>query len=92
MSWPLHILHLMTMGIQNLPCEQRFLPSMAFNINKVIHVPYQSCTWLVLYTGHKQTNCVRDKPHERLRCPCLSFTPGLRSPGQGRLLSKVIFC
>ena len=53
------------MGIQNLPCEQRFLPSMAFNINKVIHVAYQSCTCLFLYTGCKQTNYVRDKPHER---------------------------
>ena len=38
MSWPLHILHLMTkfdfIGIQNLPCEQRFLSCMAFNVNQ----------------------------------------------------------
>ena len=67
MSRPLHVLHLMTkfdfMAIQNLPCEQRFLSCMAFNINKVIHVPYQFCTWPVLYTGcNKQTNYVTDKP------------------------------
>ena len=31
---------------------------MAFNVNKVIHVPYQFYTWPVLYTGHKQTNYV----------------------------------
>ena len=39
-----------SMGIQNLPCEQRFLSCMAFNVNKVIHVPYQFCTWPVLYS------------------------------------------
>ena len=43
------------MGIQNLTCEQRFLSCMAFNINKVIHVAYQFCTWPVLYTGCKPT-------------------------------------
>ena len=51
-SRPLQMLHLMTkfdfMGIQNLPCEQRFLSCMAFNVHEVIHVAYQFCTWLVL--------------------------------------------
>ena len=73
MSRPLHILHLMTkfdfMAIQNLPCEKRFLSCMAFNVTKVIHVPYQFCTWPVLYTGRKQTKYVTDKPCERL-CKC----------------------
>ena len=46
------------MGIQSLLCDQRFLSCMAFNVNKVIHVPYQFYTWPVLYTGHKQTNYV----------------------------------
>ena len=71
MSRPLHILHLMTkfdfMAIQNLPCEKRFLSCMAFNVTKVIHVPYQFCTWPVLYTGCKQTNYMTDKPSEKLR-------------------------
>ena len=70
MSWPFHILHLMTkfdfMGIQNLPCEQRFLSCMAFNVNQVIHVPYQFCSWPVLHTGCKQTNYVTDKPSGQL--------------------------
>ena len=73
MSWPLHILLLMTkfdfMGIQNFPCEQRFLSCMAFNVNKVIHVPYQFYTWPVLYTGCKQTYYVTDKPSGQL-CKC----------------------
>lgn len=67
MSRPLHILHLMTkfdfMAIQNLPCEKRFLSCMAFNVTKVIHVPYQFCTWPVLYTGRKQTKYVTDISH-----------------------------
>ena len=70
MSWPFHILHLMTkfdfMGIQNLPCEQRFLSRMAFKVNQVIHVPYQFCGWPVLHTGCKQTNYVTDKPSGQL--------------------------
>ena len=73
MSRPLHILHLMTkfdfIGIQNLPCRQRFLSCKAFNVNKVIHVPYQFCTWPVLYTGRKQTSYVTDKPSGQL-CKC----------------------